>query len=40
LAFRLEQLGRRLKHAFDAQKPLPAAQQNDRENCRERLARD
>jgi CelD/BcsL family acetyltransferase involved in cellulose biosynthesis len=31
LAFRLERLGRRLKHTFDAQKPLPAAQQNDRE---------
>jgi len=36
LAFRLERLGRRLKHTFDAQKPLPAAQQNDRENCHAR----
>jgi len=31
LAFRLEHLGRRLKHALGPQKPLPAAPQKDRE---------
>jgi CelD/BcsL family acetyltransferase involved in cellulose biosynthesis len=36
LAFRLERLGRRLKHTFDAQKPLPATEQNDRKNCHAR----
>jgi CelD/BcsL family acetyltransferase involved in cellulose biosynthesis len=40
LAFRLEHLGRRLKHMFDAQKPLPIAQQNDRGNCRNPPDRD
>ena len=33
LAFRLEHLGRRLKHALHLQKPLWPAQQTDRENC-------
>ena len=32
LAFRLEHLGRRLKHALVAQKPLSAARQKDKEN--------
>jgi len=32
LAFRLEHLGRRLKHALGAQKPLSATRQKDREN--------
>jgi CelD/BcsL family acetyltransferase involved in cellulose biosynthesis len=40
LVFRLEHLGRRLKQAFDAQKPLPGSQQNDRGNCRNRPGRD
>jgi CelD/BcsL family acetyltransferase involved in cellulose biosynthesis len=31
LAFRLERLGRRLKHALDPQKPLSAGRQKDRE---------
>jgi CelD/BcsL family acetyltransferase involved in cellulose biosynthesis len=39
LAFRLERLGRRLKHALDPQKPLSAGQQKDRENCSTRPAR-
>ena len=30
LAFRLEHLGRRLKHALNARKPLPTVQRNDR----------
>jgi hypothetical protein len=32
LAFRLEHLGRRLKHVFVAQKPLSAVRQKDKEN--------
>jgi len=39
LAFRLERLGRRLKHALDPQKPLSAGRQKDRENCSARPAR-
>ncbi len=40
IVFRLEHLGRRLKHAFHAQEPLPAVQQTDRRNCPARPARD
>jgi CelD/BcsL family acetyltransferase involved in cellulose biosynthesis len=39
LAFRLEHLGRRLKHALDPQKPLSSGQQKDRENRPARPAR-
>ena len=39
LAFRLEHLGRRLKHALDRQKPLSAAQQEYRENHPSRPAK-
>ncbi len=39
LAFRLEHLGRRLKHALDSEKPLSPGQQKDRENCSARPAR-
>jgi CelD/BcsL family acetyltransferase involved in cellulose biosynthesis len=39
LAFRLENLGRRLKQMLDLRKPLSAAQQKDRKNCPARPAR-
>jgi CelD/BcsL family acetyltransferase involved in cellulose biosynthesis len=39
LAFRLEHLSRRLKHALHLQKPLWPTQQADRENCPARPAR-
>ncbi len=39
LAFRLEHLGRRLKHALDPQKPLSPGQQKDRKFCPARPSR-